>query len=90
MTTMTDETSTAGPARSGSASRILIPEFWAAVAIVGMWLAVLFDGIYGGDFVSSQAANFTRVPSAVFVAFFAFLATWAVAKRAFGRSASPK
>jgi hypothetical protein len=56
---------------------------WGTLAISVMWLAVLFDGIYGADIVSFS--NATRIPSAVAVAFFAFLETAAVAKRAFGR-----
>lgn len=86
MATMTHETSTDKPSRS-SVSRILISEFWGALAIATMWLAVLFDGIYGGDFVSTDG---TRVPSAIFIAFFASLATWAMAKRAFGRPSLPE
>ena len=60
---------------------------WRTLAISVMWLAVLFDGIYGADIVSvSNDGNSTRIPSAVVVAFFAFLGTAAVAKRAFGRT----
>ena len=66
--------------------RLLVPEMWGTLAIGVMWLAVLFDGVYGADIVSvSNDGNSTRVPSAVVVAFFAFLGTAAVAKRAFGR-----
>jgi hypothetical protein len=64
--------------------RLLVPEMWGTLAISVMWLAVLFDGIYGGDIVTvSNDGNSARFPSAVVVAFFAFLATAAVAKRAF-------
>lgn len=85
MTTITHETSTDKPSRSGIASQIR--EFWGALAIVAMWLAVLFVGVYGGDVVTADS---TRIPSAIFVAIFASLATWAVARRAFGRSSPPK
>lgn len=85
MATMMNETSTAKPARTGATSLVLVPQFWGAVAIVVMWLAVLFVGVYGGDFVSSDG---TRMPSAIFIAFFAALSTWAVARRAFGRSSA--
>ena len=65
---------------------LLVPEMWGTLAISVMWLAVLFDGIYGADILSvSNDGNSTRIPSAVLVAFFAFLGTAAVAKRAFGR-----
>ena len=51
-----------------------------------MWLAVLFDGIYGGDMIFSNAGSGpTTIPSAVAVALFAFIGTIAVAKRAFAR-----
>jgi hypothetical protein len=65
-----------------------IPELWASIAIATMWIAVLFDSIYGPDLVSSNGAgtNSTTIPSSIAVALFAFLATWSVAKYAFGRS----
>ena len=47
MTATMHEPSTAGPAREGIADRLLVPAFWGAVSIVAMWLAVLFDGIFG-------------------------------------------
>ena len=56
------------------------------VSIVAMWLAVLFDGIYGGDMIFASPANgTTTIPSAVAVALFAVIGTAAVAKRAFAR-----
>jgi hypothetical protein len=77
-----------GPKRLSD--RLLVPEMWGTLAISIMWLAVLFDGIYGADIVStSNDGNSTRVPSAVVVAFFAFLGTAAVAKRAFGLKTDP-
>jgi hypothetical protein len=85
MTTMMHETSTDKPSRSGIASQIR--ELWGALAIAAMWLAVLFVGVYGGDVVTADG---TRIPSAIFVAIFASLATWAVARRAFGSSSPPK
>jgi uncharacterized RDD family membrane protein YckC len=81
------EPSTAGPAREGIADRLLVPAFWGAVSIIAMWLAVLFDGIYGSDMVfnGNAGAGPTIIPSAVAVALFAFIGTVAVAKRAFAR-----
>ena len=86
MTTMTHEPSTGTPVRESVASRLLVPGFWATVSIVTMWLAVLFDGIFGDDmtFTNSQS-HVTIMPSVVAVALFAAIATAAVAKRAFGR-----
>lgn len=86
MATMTHEPSTGTPIRESIASRLLVPGFWAAVCIVTMWLAVLFDGIFGGDTTfTDSSAQVTIMPSAVAVALFAAIATAAVAKRAFGR-----
>jgi hypothetical protein len=49
---------------------------WVSLAIAVIWLSVLFDAIYGPDIVSrSYIGDFVSVPSAVIVAFFAFLAT---------------
>ena len=36
---------------------LLVPAFWGAVSIVAMWLAVLFDGIFGGDMVFSNPSS---------------------------------
>jgi hypothetical protein len=50
-----------------------------------MWLAVLFDAMYGPDFVSINGAgtNSTTIASTIFVALFAFLASASLAKYAF-------
>ena len=66
------------------AELLRIREMWAAVAISVIWLAVLFDAVYGPSFVSSNGSgtNSTTIPSGIFVAFFAFLATASVAKHA--------
>jgi len=85
MTTMTHEPSTDVPAGRGIASRLLVTEFWATVSIVAMWLAVLFDGVFGSDMNFSSPPNFTTIPTVVLVALFAAIGTAAVAKRAFGR-----
>ena len=59
----------------------LVPtDVWASLAITVIWLAVLFDAVFGPDIVSTTATTTSRVPSAVAVAFFAFLATWVVAR----------
>jgi hypothetical protein len=58
---------------------------WASLAIVVMWLAVLFAAIYGPDVVTSSSggSDSATVPSAVVMALFACLATWPVAKYGF-------
>ena len=86
MTVMTHEPSVGTPIRQDIASRLLVPGFWATLSIVTMWLAVLFDGIFGGDMTfTDPSSQVTVIPSAVLVALFAMIATVSVAKRAFGR-----
>lgn len=63
-----------------------MPELWGAVAIASMWVAVLFVGVYGGDFTSVNAGSQTTTfPSAILVALFACIGTVSVAHRAFRR-----
>jgi hypothetical protein len=50
-----------------------------------MWLAVLFDGIFGGAMTFGSPTGITTIPSAVMLALFAVIGTSAVAKRGFGR-----
>jgi type IV secretory pathway TrbL component len=58
-----------------------ITEMWASLAIAVIWLAVLFDAIFGPNITSSTVGGTdSSVPSAVAVALFATIATWAVAK----------
>ena len=67
-------------------SRVLVPEMWGAVAIVAMWTAVLFVGVYGGDMTFHGAdTSWSTLPSGVAVALFAAIGTVSVAKRVFGR-----
>ncbi|HEX5468726.1 MAG TPA: hypothetical protein VFW80_06740 [Gaiellaceae bacterium] len=66
---------------------VLVPEMWASLAIIVMWLAVLFDAIYGPDIVTTSAGgDQSVVPSAVALGLFAFFATWVVAKYGFRRN----
>jgi hypothetical protein len=75
----------AHPERRGWSAQILVPEMWAALSIGAMWLAVLFDAIFGPDFVSTTSGgNTTTIPSAIVVAVFAYLGTRVVAKHGFG------
>jgi len=72
------------PERPQWAEFLRIREMWASLAISMMWLAVLFDAVYGPNFVgNSNDGNSTTIPSAIFVAFFAFLGSASVAKRAY-------
>jgi len=64
--------------------QLLVPEMWASLTIIVMWLSVLFDAIFGPDIqTTGVAGDHAIVPSAVPVALFAFLATWVVARYAF-------
>jgi hypothetical protein len=88
MTTVPHEPSHVTPDRW--TAQLLVREMWASLAIVSMWLAVLFDAIYGPDIVATSgtpgaSATSTTIPSAVAVALFAFLGTWAVARHGFDR-----
>lgn len=70
--------------------QVLVPEMWAFLAIVVIWLTVLFDAVFGPDIKTNNGVadigNSATIPSAVVVALFAFLATWVVARYAFGRT----
>lgn len=81
--------SLAQPPHEGWATRSLGPEMWATVAIVTMWIAVLFVGVYGGDLTFHGVdSSVTTIPSVIGVALFAAIATGSVAKRTFGRRSS--
>ena len=69
-----------------------LTEMWASLAIAVVWLAVLVTAIYGPNIEtkSSGGSDSATIPSAVGVALFAFLATWVIAKYAYGRSADHK
>jgi hypothetical protein len=62
-------------------------EVWASIAITAMWIAVSISAVWGPDFVSTSGsgANSTTIPSGFFVAIFASVGTWAVAKYGLGR-----
>ncbi len=78
--------------RSGWVDLLRPRQVWASLAIVVMWLAVLFDAVYGPDIVNRSggpAGTVTTVPSAIAVAFFAFLATGPVARHGFGGGSKP-
>ena len=83
--TMPEQTSARSP-REGRVSRLLVPDLWATVSIVAMWLAVLCVGVWGGDMTFRGAdTSYTVMPSGVAVALFAAIGTGSVAKRVFGR-----
>lgn len=85
MATVSHEPAVQRRERAQWAELLRIREVWASLAIGVMWLAVLFAAVYGPDFVSSSGSgtNSTTIPSGIFVALFAFLASASVAKYAF-------
>ena len=86
MTATMQEESPARSTRDGWAARVLVPEMWATLSVVAMWLAVLFVGVFGGDMsFHGVDGSFTVMPSVVAVALFAAIGTGSVAKRVFGR-----
>lgn len=87
LSTVSHESSGALPERRRAFSQVLVHEMWASLAIAVMWLAVLFDALFGPDLVVSNASGTTTIPSAIIVAFFAYLATRVVARYGFLRDA---
>jgi hypothetical protein len=71
---------------TGWVSLLRLREVWASLAITVMWIAVMVAAVWAPDFVgSSNDGSHTTIPSGIFVALFASLGTWALAKYAFGR-----
>ena len=67
---------------------LFVRDMWPSLTIIAMWLAVLFDAIYGPDIVSeTPGGTSSHVPSAIVLALCAFFATWVVAKYGFRRDA---
>lgn len=86
MTATMEEQASARSARDGWSARVLVPEMWATVSIVAMWLAVLFVGVFGSDMsFHGVDGSVTVMPSVAAVALFAAIGTGSVAKRVFGR-----
>jgi hypothetical protein len=81
MTTIPHE----APVVRGQVPALFVRDMWPSLTIIAMWLAVLFDAIYGPDIVSDTVTTTSHVPSAVALALFAFFATWVVARYGFRR-----
>jgi hypothetical protein len=62
-------------------------ELWVSLAITVMWIAVAVASVWGPDAVfESNDGNGSTIPIGVFVALFASIGTWAVAKYVLRRS----
>ena len=62
-------------------------EMWASLAIFAMLIAVAVASVWGPDAVfQSNDGSGSTIPTVVFVALFASIGTWAVAKYALGRA----
>jgi hypothetical protein len=60
---------------------------WASLAISAMWIAVAVTSLWGPDAVfRSNDGTGSTIPSGIFVALFATIGTWAVAKHVLNRS----
>jgi hypothetical protein len=49
--------------------------FWTSLAIVAMWLAVLFPGVYGPTFEVRSVTDVVSIPTAWGIAPFAMIAS---------------
>jgi uncharacterized membrane protein YccC len=68
-------------------SLLLSGAFWGGVALVAMWLAVLFVGVFGGNIVkTTPGGEGSSWPVVVVVAIAALLGTISVGRWAFGSS----
>ena len=84
MSTHTLPTLHSTQSRRSSTSWLESRPFWAGLAIITMWLAVLFVGIFGGDIINTTAGGTSSsVPVVVVVAGVALLGTLVVGRRAF-------
>ena len=81
MTAVSPPSAATAAARGGR--RLVASEMWTSLAISVSWIVVLAVALFGPDIVSSSPGNYTRIPSAVVVALFAWLATWVIARHAF-------
>lgn len=83
MTTAAHESPGPVAERGRGLSQVISQETWASLAISVMWLAVLFDALFGPDLVVNNTSGMTTIPSAIIVAPFAYLGTRVVARYGF-------
>lgn len=84
MTTISHEPQAVAPQTRHWSEQLKVREMWASLAIVAMWMAVAITAIWGSNIMTHSAGgDSTNFPSALVVAFFAFFATWVVARYGF-------
>jgi hypothetical protein len=84
MTTISHGPQTIAPQTRRWPVELTVREMWASLAITAIWVAVAVTAIWGSNITTiSAGGDGTNLPSAVAVAFFAFFATWVVAKHGF-------
>jgi hypothetical protein len=72
---------------SGWVSLLRTKDVLASLAIFAMWIAVAVASVWGPDAVfQSNDGSGSTIPTGIFVALFAAIGTWAVAKYALGRA----
>lgn len=75
--------------RRVSPSWLTASALWGGLAIIAMWLAVLFVGIFGGNVVkSTPGGESSSWPVVVLVAVVALIGTVVVGRRAFAGTAA--
>ena len=72
--------------RGARKDRVALSERWTSLAIGVSWFVVLLDALFGPDLIINNSSGFTKLPSAIFLAFLAWLATRVVARYGFGHS----
>ena len=85
MTSISHEPTAGREQRPQWAEFLRIPELGASLGISRRWFAVRIDAVWGPNFVSTVG---TTIPSAIFVAFFAWLSTISIARYGLGRNKS--
>ena len=84
MATLSHESPRFVEEKSRRSLQAIVPEMWASLTTTVIWLTVLLDALFGPDIqTSGVAGDHAIVPSAVPIAFFAFFATWVVARYGF-------
>jgi hypothetical protein len=71
------------PEKASRTARPRVPEMWASLAIAATWITVCVDALFGPDIVSTSGTGLTKIPSAVVLAVFAWLATRVIARYGF-------